>query len=209
VCAFDHRDFDRAKESILWHGDWAGQTAHVVRVMTELGLARSGLRVLDFGCGVGRVAAALLAWPGVQIRAVDSSAWMLRHAARYLNALGGTPEVELSSDYALWLEDPREAFDLVILVEVVQHIPEPELCDILPRLAPMLTPGGRVFIYGNEKLDVDAHDRLTTTTVREAIARHLAVINEQVWPDAPQPRFSLVCTPKSAAAHRQPSQSRM
>jgi 2-polyprenyl-3-methyl-5-hydroxy-6-metoxy-1,4-benzoquinol methylase len=163
--------------------------------MMELGLLHECLRVLDYGCGVGRIAAALLERYRARIRAVDSSPWMLRHAIQYLGPR--VVELNLGSDRALFAESPRSAFDLIVFVEVVQHIPELQLAAILPALGPMLAPGGRIFIYGNEKLDVDRDDRLTTTLVRDAVARELHVVREDFWSLEPQSRFSLVCVPRT------------
>ena len=56
LCEFDHEDIDRARHSVLWRGNWEQQTAQVLAVMDDLGLVGDGLRVLDYGCGVGRIA---------------------------------------------------------------------------------------------------------------------------------------------------------
>jgi hypothetical protein len=121
---------------------------------------------------------------------------MLRHAAVYLGPHlgdGADRPIALGPASALLDEDPRSTFDLVLLIEVAQHIPEPELANLLPRLAAALAPGGRLFVCGNQLLDVDSRGRLTTTAVRDVVADHLRVLREDAWEIEPQTRFSLVC----------------
>jgi len=96
----------------------------------------SGLRMLDIGCGAG-----LLCEPftrlGAQVIGVDPSASNI--AAAKLHAEKG----HLSIDYrctTIEEMDPRERFDIVLAMEVVEHVAD--IGTFLSRCAAMLKPGG-------------------------------------------------------------------
>ena len=96
----------------------------------------SGLRVLDIGCGAG-----LLCEPftrlGAQVIGVDASASNI--AVAKLHADKG----HLSIDYRCTTVeemDVRERFDIVLAMEVVEHVVDVGL--FLDRCASMLKPGG-------------------------------------------------------------------
>jgi 2-polyprenyl-3-methyl-5-hydroxy-6-metoxy-1,4-benzoquinol methylase len=191
LCEFDHEDLDRAKESVLWHGEWERQTDQVLNVMGALGLLRGDLRVLDVGCGVGRVTSALLGALDAFVVAVDRSPCMRRHAETAL-----APWIEAGRTVVVdSVESPaaNRLFDLAILVEVAQHVPEPELEVLLDAIDERLAPGGRVFVYGNERLDVDRNGAAGATTVASVVERALRVTREDVWLFEPNgTRYSLL-----------------
>ena len=100
----------------------------------------SGLRILDIGCGAG-----LLCEPftrlGAQVIGVDPSASNI--AAARLHADKG----HLSIDYrctTVEQMDVRERFDIVLAMEVVEHVTDVGL--FLKRCAAMLKPGGMMVI---------------------------------------------------------------
>ena len=100
----------------------------------------SGLRILDIGCGAG-----LLCEPftrlGAQVIGVDPSASNI--AAARLHADKG----HLSIDYRCTTVeemDVRERFDIVLAMEVVEHVADVGL--FLNRCTAMLKPGGMMVI---------------------------------------------------------------
>ena len=100
----------------------------------------SGLRVLDIGCGAGLLCEPLTRL-GAQVVGVDPSPSNI--AAAKLHADRG----HLSIDYRCTTVeemDPRERFDVVLAMEVVEHVSDVGL--FLQRCTAMLKPGGLMVI---------------------------------------------------------------
>src|SRR6187402_1146404 len=100
----------------------------------------SGLRMLDIGCGAG-----LLCEPftrlGAQVIGIDPSATNI--AAARLHA----DKSQLSIDYRCTTVeemDTRERFDIVLAMEVVEHVVD--VAAFLDRCALMLKPGGLMVV---------------------------------------------------------------
>jgi 2-polyprenyl-6-hydroxyphenyl methylase / 3-demethylubiquinone-9 3-methyltransferase len=100
----------------------------------------SGLRVLDIGCGAGLLCEPLSRL-GAQVIGVDPSASNI--AAAKLHADKG----HLSIDYRCTTVeeiDPRERFDIVLAMEVVEHVAD--IGVFLSRCAAMLKPNGLMVV---------------------------------------------------------------
>jgi 2-polyprenyl-6-hydroxyphenyl methylase/3-demethylubiquinone-9 3-methyltransferase len=100
----------------------------------------AGLRVLDIGCGAGLLCEPL-ARLGAQMIGVDPAASNI--AAARLHADRG----HLSIDYrctTIEEMDSRERFDIVLAMEVVEHVADVGL--FLSRCAAMLKPGGMMVV---------------------------------------------------------------
>jgi 2-polyprenyl-3-methyl-5-hydroxy-6-metoxy-1,4-benzoquinol methylase len=177
TCEFDHEDFDRACESVLWHGAWEEQTAQVLGVLARLDVLHDGDAVLDYGCGVGRIAKAIRGAYDIDIVAADRSNQMLAHAVRYL---AGVDRVRLCSDQEVTRSSRQ--FDVVLAVEVVHHIPYQTLLVVVHGLIRRLAPGGVLCVYGNELLDVGFRGLLGVTPVGTVLASLCRVIHHEVVP---------------------------
>src|SRR5262249_53389040 len=120
----------------LLHGLYGPGTR---RLLFEAGI-RPGMRVADFGCGVGIVTALLadLVGPDGHAVGIDASAAQIAQA-RALLCPGGTniTFVEASAtDTGL----PRESFDLVYCRFLLIHLAEPERA--LGEMRALLKPNG-------------------------------------------------------------------
>jgi SAM-dependent methyltransferase len=109
------------------------------RVLLEAGLG-GGMRVADFGCGVGMVTAMLaeLVGPQGHVVGIDASSAQLAQARARLNAAGLKASLIEASAAETWL--PPESFDLVYCRFLLLHLAEPERA--LREMRDLLKPGG-------------------------------------------------------------------
>lgn len=90
-------------------------------------------RVLDVGCGAGTLARRLAA-DVPHVEGFDTSPVMIEEARRSV-----PPNVDLQVADAMTVELPQGAYDAVLSVAVLHHLP---LAEALPRMAGWLRPGG-------------------------------------------------------------------
>ncbi len=128
-----------AKEEFFALGRW--HVDHVLQVCrTQLDTSFNPQRVLEFGCGVGRLAIPF-AQTGAQVVGVDISPSMLAEARRNCEAAGLLSCIELlgsDDDLSLVTGD----FDLVHSCIVIQHIEIPRGLKIFQELVRRVRPGG-------------------------------------------------------------------
>jgi len=112
--------------------------------LAGLGLPTTWDRVLDFGCGAGRLSQALAAH-AAEVVGLDVSAPMLE-TARRLDRSGGRCSFVLSEDPDL-RAFPEGSFDLVYTERVLQHLPRPVLETYLAEFLRVLRPGGVAVLH--------------------------------------------------------------
>jgi SAM-dependent methyltransferase len=133
----------------LWElvGDDPGPPpSHLVSFVRDLDPAE---RVLDIGCGDGRLTAHLRA---TELVAADVSPVALMRAG---TRLPGARRVELEPDAALPL--PDGSFDLVLCAETIEHVRDVQL--LLSEARRVLAPGGRLAVT------TPAHGRATGLSI--------------------------------------------
>lgn len=112
--------------------------------LERLGLPTRWSRVLDFGCGAGRLSQAL-AEHADEVVGVDVSAPMLE-TARRLDRSGGRCTFVLSDSPDLrTVED--DSVDLVFTERVLQHLPAPVIEGYLAEFVRVLRPGGVAVLH--------------------------------------------------------------
>ena len=108
-------------------------TEELVARLVEWEVLRPTSRVLDYGCGIGRVTRHL-AGRAAQVVGVDISAGMLREAGLRLAGVGN---VRLDHAQNLLADKTAAGFDLILLVDVCPYLADatPLLSDLSARLA--------------------------------------------------------------------------
>ena len=115
-------------------------TDEVVAGLLEWRVLRPGASVLDYGCGIGRVMAALASHAG-HIVGVDISDGMLSEAR---DRLSGLANATLMSVRDLAPTSRNTGFDLILLVDVLPFVAEP--LPLLSELSTRLAPGASLIV---------------------------------------------------------------
>lgn len=125
-----------------WNGvAWKKEFTHTV----DLALLRESLpldsRILDFGCGYGRVCSELVQAGYRDVVGVDSSAEMIRRGRDQY------PGLTLEALEASRLHYPASSFDAILLVAVLTCVPENQgQQSLMAALTALLRPRGLIYI---------------------------------------------------------------
>jgi 2-polyprenyl-6-hydroxyphenyl methylase/3-demethylubiquinone-9 3-methyltransferase len=97
----------------------------------------TGLTVLDIGCGGGLVAEPLTRL-GAEVTGIDPAPETIEAAKTH--AAGARLDITYRAATAEQLADEGQSFDAVLLLEVIEHVPD--VPAFLQRIAPLVKPGG-------------------------------------------------------------------
>lgn len=143
----------------------AGVKADMAAQMLGLGGDRSPARVLDLGCGAGKFALHA-ASTGVHVVGVDLAPFFL-------------PRAEATIDLAVGdlrrLPFRKASFDAAYTLDVLEHLDEPGVVELLVEARRVLRPGGRLFVYTHamESSRIAAFQRATNRLARRLGERGL------------------------------------
>jgi ubiquinone/menaquinone biosynthesis C-methylase UbiE len=127
------------------------EAAAAMARLDQLGICQTRDAALDFGCGVGRVTAALGGYFGA-VTGVDIAEPMLDRAR---SLLGGQPGCEfVGNDQPDLRAFADDSFDLVYCSLVLQHMPPALAAGYLREFVRVLRPGGGIVV-----VVPDAHRR--------------------------------------------------
>ncbi len=145
---FELSDIQAAKSIILTTEEqvstdlrWDTETPYLLAQLQQWCDIRGAATVLDFGCGIGRMAKALLEQTSASVWGVDASQAMRQHAMSHVASERFTAFSPLMLDAATLA---GQQLDLALSVWVLQHCPE--LQTEIDRLHAALKPGGLLFV---------------------------------------------------------------
>lgn len=112
-----------------------------LRLLDDLLAGTPYTNVLDLGCGSG-VQANHLAWGGARVVGVDANPAATAFARAQFSRPNLTFETGLIDD----LDLPPASFDLVVIMEVLEHLHEAQVEMLLPSVRRLMAPGGRLVL---------------------------------------------------------------
>jgi SAM-dependent methyltransferase len=189
--------------SNVGRGDFAATGAEFLRYFTELADLRPGDRVLDAGCGVGRMSVPLLGFlAGGSYAGFDVDRWMIAWCRRNIatrrpdfefalaptfnrkyNPFGTVAAIDFRFPY------PDESFDFAFATSLFTHLPQDEAAHYLGEVARVLRPGGNCFLTFF-LLTVDARQAMTEGRARLDF-RHRAAGEATTNPRCPEDAIAL------------------
>jgi len=172
---FDVRDVDEARRIILTpeagtttDERWQRETPWMAARILERFPLDARHAVLDFGCGLGRLAKALIDASGCAVVGVDLSTSMRQLAPGYVQS----PRFAAVAPPMLDLMIARGMrFELALSIWVLQHVARPE--QDIERLRTALRDGGGLFVANNHRRAVPtdrgwAHDGVDVAALLDA-----------------------------------------
>lgn len=144
---FDVRTIAQAKQVILTPEDsstdrrWTVETPYVANLIVDHLAIRAHHRVLDYGCGIGRIAKALIGQAGCTVLGVDTSASMRALAPAYVES---DRFCSLAPEMLSAVNDTHFA----VAVWVLQHIPR--LTAAVDQIHRKLMPHGQLLVVNME-----------------------------------------------------------
>ncbi len=165
------------------HWDWGFRYLGGMQVvLDQLAQARFD-SLIDIGCGDGRfLREAQTRFPGKTLMGIDASG----RAVRLAQALN--PELAYRS-LDIVRDGLSQTYDAATLVEVIEHIPPPDLPAFLDAVARTINPGGLLVLtvpHRNKPLIEKHYQHFTGEQLREVLAPYFDVL--KVLPFDPAPR---------------------
>jgi len=118
---------------------------YVIPFIEEVFPIKQGMQVMEIGCDVGGVLTAFLE-KGVNVLGVDLKEGAIEKAREIHEhevQLGKATFVAQNVYEHTFLEKWHDSFDLIVLKDTIEHIPEQE--KFVPYLIQFLKPGGKIF----------------------------------------------------------------
>jgi 2-polyprenyl-3-methyl-5-hydroxy-6-metoxy-1,4-benzoquinol methylase len=156
---FSVRDIPQAMRIILTPEDsttearWQIETPHVCDLIGRCIDLKPGAFVLDYGCGIGRIAKELIARHGCHIVGVDISPAMRALSVIYTESdrfAAVTPAMLVA------MSERGLRFDAALSIWVLQHCPSP--AHDIARLRAALAPTGRLFVLNGMNRSVPTRE---------------------------------------------------
>jgi SAM-dependent methyltransferase len=166
-------------------GDFVAVGDEFLGHFVELGDLKPTDRVLDIGCGIGRMARPLTryldaagSYDGFDV-SLEGIEWCRRHYARFdgfrfehadlVNATYNPGGAERAREYRF--PYPDASFDFAFAISVFTHLVQPDAANYLAEASRLLKPGGRLFTTWL-LIDDDARARIAAGDAAFDLVRH-------------------------------------
>lgn len=160
--------------------DWAGEYLKSIELVAALVAASGASRILDLGCGDGRLVNELSGrFPDRRFVGLDYSSRAIAIAALYREHTNaeflnhGIDESGLA----------KGTFDLVTLIEVLEHIPDAELEGFVRAAVDMVRAGGILLVtvpHVNKPLQSKHYRHFTSSSLRRLLTQTTGLPDEAV-----------------------------
>lgn len=149
---------------------WAINYVSTIEYLLDLVRTSSAQSILDLGCGDGRLTLEIhRRFPDRSVVGVDYSERAIQ-LARALNPQVNYQHVDIVHEPVL-----GAPFDMVLLIEVIEHIPVSQLPAFLTAACSLVRPGGTVHVtvpHANAPLEPKHEQHFTVDSLCEVLARH-------------------------------------
>jgi 2-polyprenyl-3-methyl-5-hydroxy-6-metoxy-1,4-benzoquinol methylase len=117
------------------------ETSFFVKAISEYNIINSDTKVLDFGCGMGRISRGFVEYFGCNVIGLDANENMLKFANIFV---GNPKKFSTVSEYK-----EKETIDVVVACFVLQHVQDPD--KEIQTIYDSLKPGGHLILL-NENI---------------------------------------------------------
>ena len=132
-----------AKAKIITNDDFDNRTESDVKLILENLQPQKNDVVIDFGCGIGRLAKHVAPHCGTLV-GIDISEATLSYAMRYCAGINNINLKPMMADNIIELGN--ECIDKIYSIIVLQHISKPKIYNLLCDFNRVLKVGGKVFL---------------------------------------------------------------
>ena len=147
----DEYDRDYYLHTSMGADAWRESGGREVAGLYQGALAMAGMRpgdaVLDVGCGRGELVRVALELGASRAAGIDYSAAAIEMGRKTLGASVAGARGELTQGDARALPFRDASFNLVTMLDVVEHLTPAELADAFAEARRVLRPGGRIFVH--------------------------------------------------------------
>lgn len=131
--------------SQFFYDSWGIHYVSTIEFILDELASRAWQRLVDIGCGDGRLTREIARrFPDRSVSGVDYSPRAILLAQAMNQDLGDRVQFE-ASDINLW-DDKSPAYDVAILMEVLEHVPLDQVSKFVSAVARMISPGGRLIL---------------------------------------------------------------
>jgi SAM-dependent methyltransferase len=160
----------------LFYDDWGIHYVSTIELMLAQLAEKPWQRVVDIGCGDGRLTREIARrFAGRVVHGVDYSPRAI-HLAKAMNADLGEKIHFRAGDICVAADEP--AYDVAILMEVLEHIPLESVPAFVAAVARMIAPGGMLLLtvpHRNKPVEYKHFQHFDAASLRAVLERDFVI----------------------------------